>query len=61
MAAVAGRVPGAYLVDVARAYLQVGDVRGAARALVDAALPARSSTRTASRRLRSGVGLWRVP
>ncbi|SCF41451.1 helix-turn-helix domain-containing protein [Micromonospora saelicesensis] len=27
---------GAYLVDVARAYLQVGDVRGAARALVDA-------------------------
>ncbi|MET8366294.1 helix-turn-helix domain-containing protein [Micromonospora sp. NPDC005194] len=27
---------GAYLVDVARAYLQVGDLRGAARALVDA-------------------------
>ncbi|MGC4846430.1 helix-turn-helix domain-containing protein [Micromonospora sp. DT15] len=27
---------GAYLVDVARAYLQLGDVRGAARALVDA-------------------------
>ncbi|MEU8392431.1 helix-turn-helix transcriptional regulator [Micromonospora sp. NPDC048843] len=27
---------GAYLVDVTRAYLQVGDVRGAARALVDA-------------------------
>ncbi|WP_112602052.1 helix-turn-helix domain-containing protein [Micromonospora noduli] len=27
---------GAYLVDVARAYLQMGDVRGAARALVDA-------------------------
>ncbi|MET7879321.1 helix-turn-helix domain-containing protein [Micromonospora profundi] len=27
---------GAYLIDVARAYLQVGDVRGAARALVDA-------------------------
>ncbi|MBG6104310.1 MULTISPECIES: hypothetical protein [Micromonospora] len=27
---------GAYLVDVARAYLQVGDVRGAARAVVDA-------------------------
>ncbi len=27
---------GAYLVDAARAYLQVGDVRGAARALVDA-------------------------
>ncbi|WP_330467504.1 hypothetical protein [Micromonospora zamorensis] len=26
---------GAYLVDVARAYLQVGDLRGAARALVD--------------------------
>ncbi|WP_406084509.1 hypothetical protein OHA01_08840 [Micromonospora zamorensis] len=27
---------GAYLVDVARAYLKVGDLRGAARALVDA-------------------------
>ncbi|MGW3787398.1 helix-turn-helix domain-containing protein [Micromonospora chokoriensis] len=27
---------GAYLVDVARVYLQVGDLRGAARALVDA-------------------------
>ncbi|TQJ22370.1 hypothetical protein FBZ33_2622 [Micromonospora sp. A202] len=27
---------GAYLVDVARAYLQMGDLRGAARALVDA-------------------------
>ncbi|CCH18326.1 helix-turn-helix domain-containing protein [Micromonospora lupini] len=27
---------GAYLVDAARAYLQVGDLRGAARALVDA-------------------------
>ncbi|MEU5910213.1 helix-turn-helix transcriptional regulator [Micromonospora sp. NPDC047527] len=27
---------GAYLIDVARAYLQVGDLRGAARALVDA-------------------------
>ncbi|MEU4337972.1 helix-turn-helix transcriptional regulator [Micromonospora lupini] len=27
---------GAYLLDVARAYLQVGDLRGAARALVDA-------------------------
>ncbi|MET8258371.1 helix-turn-helix domain-containing protein [Micromonospora sp. NPDC005205] len=27
---------GAYLVDVARAYLRVGDLRGAARALVDA-------------------------
>ncbi|MET7947147.1 helix-turn-helix transcriptional regulator [Micromonospora sp. NPDC005324] len=27
---------GAYLVDVARAYVQVGDLRGAARALVDA-------------------------
>ncbi|SCL35704.1 Transcriptional regulator, contains XRE-family HTH domain [Micromonospora nigra] len=27
---------GAYLVDVARAYLQIGDLRGAARALVDA-------------------------
>ncbi|WP_244200458.1 hypothetical protein [Micromonospora arborensis] len=27
---------GAYLVDVARAYLQVGDLRGAARALVEA-------------------------
>ncbi|RAO51355.1 hypothetical protein LUPAC06_06040 [Micromonospora saelicesensis] len=27
---------GAYLVDVARAYLQVGELRGAARALVDA-------------------------
>ncbi|WFE55335.1 hypothetical protein [Micromonospora sp. WMMD1155] len=27
---------GAYLVDVARAYLHLGDVRGAARALVDA-------------------------
>ncbi|MEU6206935.1 helix-turn-helix domain-containing protein [Micromonospora musae] len=27
---------GAYLLDVARAYLQLGDVRGAARALVDA-------------------------
>ncbi|MBM0204321.1 helix-turn-helix domain-containing protein [Micromonospora sp. STR1s_5] len=27
---------GAYLVDVARAYFQVGDLRGAARALVDA-------------------------
>ncbi|MET8090620.1 helix-turn-helix domain-containing protein [Micromonospora sp. NPDC005220] len=27
---------GAYLVDVARVYLQLGDVRGAARALVDA-------------------------
>ncbi|WP_433133509.1 helix-turn-helix domain-containing protein [Micromonospora sp. CA-240977] len=27
---------GAYLVDVARAYLQLGDLRGAARALVDA-------------------------
>ncbi|WP_076473110.1 helix-turn-helix domain-containing protein [Micromonospora avicenniae] len=27
---------GAYLVDVARAYLEVGDLRGAARALVDA-------------------------
>ncbi|MFF0175012.1 helix-turn-helix domain-containing protein [Micromonospora profundi] len=27
---------GAYLIDVAREYLQVGDVRGAARALVDA-------------------------
>ncbi|WP_230688732.1 hypothetical protein [Micromonospora sp. WMMC415] len=42
-----GRCPGAgrglpaerraaYLVDVARAYLQVGDLRGAARALVEA-------------------------
>ncbi|MEV4119967.1 helix-turn-helix transcriptional regulator [Micromonospora sp. NPDC049645] len=27
---------GAYLIDVARAYLQIGDLRGAARALVDA-------------------------
>ncbi|MET8086158.1 hypothetical protein [Micromonospora sp. NPDC005237] len=27
---------GAYLVDAARVYLQVGDLRGAARALVDA-------------------------
>ncbi|MFY1576110.1 hypothetical protein ACN26Z_14610 [Verrucosispora sp. WMMD703] len=27
---------GAYLVDVARAYLQIGDLRAAARALVDA-------------------------
>ncbi|WCN84289.1 hypothetical protein [Micromonospora sp. LH3U1] len=27
---------GAYLVDAARAYLQIGDLRGAARALVDA-------------------------
>ncbi|MEK8105075.1 hypothetical protein NKG94_07345 [Micromonospora sp. M12] len=52
MAAVAGRVSGAYLVDVARAYVQVGDLRGRHGPWW---------TRTVSRRLRFGVGLWRVP
>ncbi|MDG4797341.1 hypothetical protein [Micromonospora sp. WMMD1082] len=36
---------GAYLVDVARAYLQVGDLRGAARALVDADVVAPAGVR----------------
>ncbi|CCH18331.1 hypothetical protein [Micromonospora lupini] len=36
IAALPAEYRGAYLVDAARAYLQVGDVRGAARALVDA-------------------------
>ncbi|MGW1450073.1 helix-turn-helix domain-containing protein [Micromonospora sp. NPDC002411] len=39
---------GAYLVDVARAYLQVGDLRGAARALVDADSVAPAEVRSRS-------------
>ena len=36
VAAAAGRDRGAYLLDAARAYLLVGDLRGAARTMVDA-------------------------
>ncbi|WP_145780948.1 helix-turn-helix domain-containing protein [Micromonospora taraxaci] len=39
---------GAYLVEVARAYLQVGDLRGAARALVDADSVAPAEVRSRS-------------